>query len=159
TRDPLKGKPDDGKTLVIITLVVLLGGVIVALIGEGQCCTAPSASGARGAAQTATLLMLVAAVAGTIFTFMVLSMTSGKSMPSPTLMKLFPLVMLTYLGAILGSFLVFQFFIVLSGASLRSRSLVSNTVGYATFFFLTPFIWWGLTYFNMMLMMGGPGPG
>lgn len=148
--DPMTPPPRSGNLLEIITWVIVLVALILASLAQSKCCSAPASSGARGAAQTAALLMVVAAFMWTVLLSLVFLAKSTGGLPPP-LANLVPLLIMVYLGCMLGSFLIFLFYLALSGSALQSRSLMSNTLAFALFFFLSPFLYAGLLYFKGMI--------
>ncbi len=154
-RDPMK--PPESQTMmrmmVTLSLLLVLAGAGLGAAGQAFCAAAPSDSGVRGPAMASGVLMLIGAVIGLPFTFIIISAVWKDRPDFPqSVVKILPLMALGYIGLMFASFLVFMFFTVLVGAHLKRPGLVLNTIAYTVVFFLSPMIIVGLEYFREMIV-------
>ncbi|MBI1918051.1 MAG: hypothetical protein HYS12_25445 [Planctomycetes bacterium] len=148
------------KILAVVASLLLLGGAILASIGEGFCCSVPYDSGAKGAITGSTVFMILATLGISVLTVFDLKETFRKESPEerlarqskesqdPDLVK--PIVNLTVVGTFLATVILFFFFLTLASVHLGQWFQVKSIMAYCVAMPLAPLALLMFGYFPEM---------
>jgi hypothetical protein len=152
--------PTAAKIVGILTCLLFVGGTVLGVLGQLRCSAIPATSGAKGAATSALIFMVLAAIASTITTVLILAMMFSSDPVS--LLKLLPFFLLTSFGALAGSFILYIFFLTITAIFLKQKGLLSSIMAYVVFLAVSPFAYQAFGMTATLLggpsMGGGPGP-
>ena len=136
------------KILMVVTSLLVLGGAILASIGQGFCCAVPYDSGARGAITGSTVFMIVATLGLSVMTVFSLKETFSKETEEERNARLLkeieepdrvkPIVNLTVVGTLLAAVILFFFFLTLVSVHLRQWLQVQSIMAYCVAMPLAP---------------------
>ncbi len=136
--------------LVLVLLVLLsLGGVVLAAIGEGFCCGVPYDSGAKGAVTGSTVFMILTTIAVAVLSVFDLKNIFSPSIPDRSTAELIGILMLVKWGTLLAAVILFFFFLTLAAVHLRLWLLVKSIMGYCVVMPLTPLALLLIIYFGV----------
>ena len=148
------------KILAVVASLLLLGGAVLASIGQGFCCGVPYDSGAKGAITGSTVFMILATLGISALTVFDLKETFSKESSEekrarltkesqdPDLVK--PIVNLTVVGTFLAAVILFFFFLTLASVHLGQWFQVKSIMAYCVAMPLAPLALLMFGYFQGM---------
>src|SRR5262249_14192398 len=134
----------------VVASLLLLGGAILASIGQGVCCGVPYDSGARGAITASTVFMILATLSISVLTVFDLKETFSKEtaeeraaralkeIEKPDRVK--QIVNLTAVGTLLAAVILFFFFLTLASVHLRQWLQIKSIMAYCVVLPLAPLV-------------------
>ncbi len=143
------------KLMVILDGLLFVGGTVLGALGQLKCSAVPATAGAKGAASAAMVFMILGAVTGFITLALGILLLFGSGALS--LLQILPFFLLTAFGSVVGSFILFFFFLTISAVYLQQKGLVSSIMAYVVFLAVSPVAY--IAFAATALLLGGPTMG
>ena len=134
-------------------VVLLMGGLVLAILGQVRCCAVPGVSGAKSTITVATVFMILATMAGLLVSFLTMRMAFAEPKTLEefeslrSMHKLAVLSRIILATTLLASFILSVFFILLTAQHLQDKTLVGSTIAYAVVVVTSPLLVYGLLLF------------